>query len=86
MFGAMPAQGFYLRHIRNLEMSHVEVAPIAPDARPSFVLEEVDRADFFSITAPTPNAFALRKATDLRIALSRAAKDTVLATVQNQTI
>ena len=86
MFGPMPAQGFYLRHIKNLEMSHVEIAPIAPDARPSFVLEEVDRADFFAITAPTPNAFGLRKATDLRIQMSRAAKDTILATVQGQTI
>src|ERR1700733_6028396 len=30
MFGPMPAQGFYLRHIRNLEMSHVEVQCAEP--------------------------------------------------------
>ena len=26
MFGTMPSSGFFLRHIRNLEMSHVEIA------------------------------------------------------------
>jgi polygalacturonase len=87
MFGPMPAQGFFLRHIRNLEMSHVEVAPLTKDGRPSFVLEEVERADFLAITAPTmPAAFALRKATDVRVHLSRAAKDAVLQTATDQTL
>ncbi len=85
MFGPMPAGGFYLRHVRNLEMSHVEIAPMTADARPSFVLEEVERADFLAITAPTqPQAFALRKAKDLRVNLSRAAKDVQLASADGQ--
>jgi polygalacturonase len=84
MFGPMPAQGFFLRHIRNLEMSHVEIAAATPDARPAFYLEDVHRADFLAITAPTPGAFALHGVTDLRIHLSRAAKDTVLASGDNQ--
>jgi polygalacturonase len=86
MFGAIPAQGFFLRHIRRLEMSQVEVRPVAEDARPSFVLEGVDRGDFFGITAPVPGAFGLRHATDVRIAFSRAAKDMVLATAENQIV
>ena len=60
MFGPMPAQGFFLRHLRNLELSHVEIAPMTKDERPSFVLQNVERADFLAITAPTvPQAFAL---------------------------
>ena len=87
MFGPMPAQGFYLRHIRNLEMSHVEIAPMADDARPSFVLEDVNRADFFAITAPTsPAAFDLRHATDMRVHWSRAAKDANISTAVAQTL
>jgi polygalacturonase len=87
MFGPMPSQGFYLRHIRNLEMSHVEVAPAQPDPRPSFFLDSVDRADFIAVTAPTANpAFHLDKVTDLRILLSRAAKDTQLESADNKTI
>ncbi len=52
MFGPMPASGFFLRHMRNLEMSHVEIACATPDARPAFYLSDVERADFFAITAP----------------------------------
>ena len=51
MFGPMPTQGFFLRHLRNLEMSHVEIAAATPDARPAFYLEDVHRADFLAITA-----------------------------------
>jgi polygalacturonase len=82
-----PSQGFFLRHINNLEMSHVEIAPAAADARPSFYLEDVNRVDFLAITAPTsPAAFSINKATDLRLAFSRAAKDTQLVTANNQTL
>jgi polygalacturonase len=88
MFGhTTPAQGFLLRHVKNIEMSHVEVAPAQPDQRPSFYLEEVNRADFIAVTAPTsPSAFALHKVTDLRIALSRAAKDAQLETADDKSL
>jgi polygalacturonase len=87
MFGPMPAQGFFLRHIRNLEMSHVEIQSMQPDPRPSFFLEDVNRADFIAVTTPTGiPAFHLDKVTDLRILLSRAAADTQLATVDGKII
>jgi polygalacturonase len=86
MFGNIPAQGFYLRHIRNLEMSHVEVAPIAADARPSIYTDDVTRADFLAITAPTPAAFSFHRSKDVRIHLSRAAADTVLAEADDKTV
>ena len=76
MFGPMPSQGFFLRHIRNLTMSHIEVRPMEADARPSFYLDDVARADFLAVTAPVGSvAFYLDKVVDLRISLSRAAKD-----------
>ena len=65
-------------------MSHVEFANTTPDARPSFSLTDVDRADFFAITAPRAGGqsasgnFALDNVKDLRIGWSRAAADTVL--------
>jgi polygalacturonase len=87
MFGAMPAQGFFLRHIRNLEMSHVEIAPMTPDARPAFVLTDVTRADFLAVTAPCdPAAFALHSVADFRVQLSRAAKDVVIEKTSNRTL
>jgi hypothetical protein len=68
-------------------MSHVEVQCAEPDPRPSFFLEDVNRADFVAVTAPTGvPAFHLDKVTDLRILLSRAAPDTQLATADGKII
>jgi polygalacturonase len=76
MLGTLPAYGFYFRHVNRLEMSHVEVAPAAPDARPAIYTDEVHRADFFAITAPsTPPAFSFNHSTGLRVLWSRAAPD-----------
>jgi len=78
MFGPTPSHGFYLRHIKNIELSHVELAPVAPDPRPSFYLTDVHRADFIAITAPsTPPAFSINNSTDVRILLSRATPDSI---------
>jgi polygalacturonase len=85
-FGQIPATGFFLRHMKNLEMSHVEIATAAPDARPAFDLTDVERADFFAVTAQrgADGAFALHNVKDLRIGWSRAAADAILATADNK--
>ena len=76
MLGVLPAHGFYFRHVNRLEMSHVEVEPKTPDARPAIYTDDVHRADFYFITAPSnPPAFSLKNSTDTRIMLSRAAPD-----------
>jgi len=87
-FKVTPASAFFLRHVRNLEMSHVEVANITPDARPAFYLDDVERADFFAITAPrtAEGAIALHNVKDLRISWSRAAQDKVLANADGETL
>ena len=87
-FGVTPSTGFFLRHIRNLEMSHVEIANRTPDARPPFYLDSVERADFFAITGPrtADGAFALRNVKDLRIGWSRAAADNTLDNADNKTL
>lgn len=84
-FGPTPSNGFFIRHLNRLEMSHVEIAPANTDPRPAFWLEDVHRADFFAVTAPTtsPN-FSLHNVSDLRVLWSRAAKDTTLANVSQQ--
>jgi polygalacturonase len=86
MFGTTPAFGFFLRHVRHVEMSHVELASTSPDARPALYLTDVERADFFAITAPrgTQGAFALHGVKDLRIGWSRAATDATLDHVDDK--
>jgi polygalacturonase len=86
LFGPTPCHGFFARHLKNLELAHVEIAPGNPDPRPAFWLEDVHRADFFAITAPPQPNFELRNVTDLRIAWSRAAKDSSSASVEKDTL
>ena len=85
-FGPTPSHGFFIRHLKNLEMSHVEIAPESSDPRPAFWLEDVSRADFFAITAPPQPNFSLRNVTDLRILWSRAAKDADIRNATSETI
>ena len=85
-FRPTPSNGLFIRHLKNLEMSHVEIAPANADPRPAFWLEDVHRADFFAITAPPQSNFTLRNVSDLRIFWSRAAKDTMLPRAESQTI
>lgn len=85
-FGPTPSNAFFIRHLRNLEMSHVEVSPTGADPRPAFWLEDVHRADFFAITAPKQENFALRGVMDFRLAWSRAARDTALENAENQIV
>jgi len=80
MLGTLPAHGFYLRHVDRIEMSHVEVQPMTPDARPCIVTDAVHRADFAFITAPSnPPAFSFKNSTDIRVMLSRAGADQTIA-------
>lgn len=51
MFGLIPAYGFYIRHVRGLEMNNVEVSSLKSDLRPPFLLSDVKGADFFRIRA-----------------------------------
>jgi polygalacturonase len=52
MFGNMPAQGMYLRHVKNLTLSDIEIASLTDDARPAFILQNVNGADLFHIKTP----------------------------------
>ena len=80
MLGTLPAHGFYLRHVNRISMQHVEVRPLKPDARPAIYTEDVHRADFIDITAPSsPAAFSFNKSTDIRVRMSRAGEDQTIA-------
>ena len=50
-FGTIPS-GFYLRHLKNVEMSDIEIATIRGVVRPAFVLDVAKGADFFHVKTP----------------------------------
>jgi len=88
MFGALPATGFFLRHIKNLEMSNIEVATEQADVRPAFALVDVAGADFFRVRVPrvaSTQAFSLQDVSDFRVFGSQFVADKSLAKVESKT-
>jgi polygalacturonase len=78
MFGKLPASGFFLRHVRNIELSNVEIATENADARPACWLDDVEGADFFRVKTPmstNSRKFVLNNVRDFRVSASRGIKD-----------
>lgn len=80
MFGPLPATGFFLRHVRNLELSNVEIATGQADARPAFYLSDVHGSDFFRVKVPQSAApiFRLQSIGNFRVFGSRQLPDTTI--------
>lgn len=79
MFGEIPAYGFFIRHVRGVELSNVEVGFMTEDLRPAFHLEDVRGATFLGVAAqkaadvPT---FVLKNVEDFNVRNSRPVPDT----------
>lgn len=88
MFGDLPACGFFVRHVRNLEMNNVEIATQMNDARPAFWLNDVTGADFFRVRVPhgTTPVFDLRNVKDFRSFGSRHMADLTLESVEERKV
>jgi polygalacturonase len=87
MFGEMPSQGFFLRHVKNISLNNVEISSLKEDARPAFVLEDVQDADFFSIRAPRVAdvaTFALNNVGGFSLAHCRGMQDVHLERVERK--
>ena len=88
-FGVLPAHGFYIRHVKGIEMRDVEVRSMKPDMRPGFVLDDVDGAEFIHVklphTADVPS-LVLKNVKDFSITQSRPGADTKLESVEQKTL
>lgn len=49
MFGEIPAYGFFIRHVKGLELNGVEVSYLKEDFRPPFLLQNVSEAKFIDV-------------------------------------
>jgi polygalacturonase len=79
--GPLPAQGLFVRHVRNLEVRHFEIAHVADDARPYVWLSDVDRANFIGVKLPPEGgapAFRMYQTHRLRISGSAPLADVSL--------
>ena len=87
-FGPMPAHGFFIRHVKGIEMRDVEISWLQEDFRPAFLLEDVQSADFTHIKVPPSNGgkWSLKNVRDFSLAQSRPIADTYLETVAQQSL
>jgi hypothetical protein len=88
-FGDIPAGGFFIRNVNNIELTNVELAWSQPDARPVFYLDNVKGADFFRIKTPKAASspiFQLKDVQDFSVTLSRNVKDIRLEKVDQKAI
>ncbi len=77
-FGDVPASGFYVRHVNNIEFTNVELAWSQPDMRPVFSLNSVNGVEFFRLKTPKAQiapVFALHDVQDFSVMASRNLKD-----------
>ena len=75
----MPAHGFYIRHVKNIEMHDIEVKPMKQDLRPGLLLEDVQGADFTHIKvaqATEVPTFVLKNVENFRVHNSKPLPDT----------
>jgi polygalacturonase len=88
-FGALPAHGFYIRHVKGIEMRNIEIRPTKPDKRPGFVLDDVNGAELIHIKLPrSPEgpSLVLKNVNDFTITRSRPVADTQLESVEQKTL
>jgi polygalacturonase len=79
MFGEMPSYGFFIRHVKGIEMNNVQVSYMKEDLRPSFLLNDVKGADFQHIKAQRATGvptFVLKDVEDFSIHQSLPVPDT----------
>ncbi len=89
MFGEIPAYGFFIRHVKGIEMNNVEVSFMKEDLRPAFRLSEVKGADFQHVKAqglPAVPIFALKNVENFSTHECRPVADTRLERVKQENL
>jgi polygalacturonase len=84
MFGEIPVYGFFVRHVRGIEMKNVKVNYLKDDARAPFMFSDAKSVDLREITAPHTAAvpsFILKDVEDFSLQQSWPLQDVRLTKV-----
>ncbi len=89
MFGTMPSHGFFLRHVKGLQIDNVDIHTAKDDLRPAFYLEDVERAGFSRIRTPRVEGvpiFTLRNVSEFEADRCSGIEDTKLPHVDERSV
>lgn len=88
-FGGMPAHGFFVRHVKGIDLRDVEIRYVKEDLRPALLLDDVIGASLIHVQAQrsgdTPT-MALKNVQDLSIHHSRPLSDAYLDRVEQKSL
>lgn len=85
MFGTLPASGFFLRHVKNIEFTNIEIATAKPDVRPAFWAADVDGLDLFRIRlGSNASSYALRNVRNFRSFGSLSSQDRMFEKIDEE--
>jgi polygalacturonase len=85
MFGELPSYGFFIRHVKGLNLRDVEVSYLKEDLRPAFLLNDVSGVDLQNVKAQHAadvSTFVLKNVTDFNASQCWPFPDTRLAKVE----
>jgi polygalacturonase len=88
-FGPIPAHGFYIRHVKRIEIKDVEIRPMQTDMRPGFVLEDVSGAELIHVKLPqTPEvpSVVLKNVKDFSVTQSKPLPDAQIESAEQKTL
>jgi hypothetical protein len=83
----MPSYGFFIRHVKGIELTNVEVSYLKEDLRPAFVLDDVKDADFNLVKAqhaPKVPTFSLKNVNGFSLFHSGSLPDTRVGNVKEK--
>jgi polygalacturonase len=89
MFGTTPAHGFFIRHVKGLELQSVKIECSNADERAAFVLEDVDGAEFGRIKVAVREGiptFSLSNVRNFAVYRSRPVPDAEVASAEKKSI
>ena len=69
-FGVLPAYGFFIRHVKNIELNNIEINYMGKETRTAIVLDDVKGADLFRVKAkkaPDASVFTFNKVENIVI-------------------
>jgi polygalacturonase len=85
MFGDIPAYGFFVRHVKGLEMNDVQVSFMKDDMRPALILSDVKGAEFNNLKAQHATGvplMVLKNVTDFSVHHSQGLADAEMKEVK----
>ena len=89
MFGELPSYGFFIRHVKGLQVRDVEVSYLSPDLRPAFWLNDVKGAEFIHVKAQREGdvpAFVLKDVSDFSLQQSWPLQDQRIERVEGRKV